>query len=54
MNVNVYLMAENVTQIKSGIITNIDVSTKTQKIIMHVKNIILAILLHVVVKMLNI
>ena len=45
MNVNVYLMTENVTRIKCEIITNVDVSTKIKKNIMHVKNIILAILL---------
>ena len=36
-NVNVNLMAENVIQIKSGLMRNVDVSVK---IILYVKNII--------------
>ena len=39
---------------QSGIMINVNVSAKIQKNIMHVKNIIFGILLHVVVKMLNI
>ena len=54
VNVNVNLMVENVTRIKSGIIINVFVSAKIQKNIMHAKRIIFGILLHVVVKMLNI
>ena len=54
MNVNVYLMAENVARFKSGKIINIDVSAKTQKTIMHAKRIVFGILLYVVAKILNI
>ena len=54
VNVNVNLMVENVTRIKSGIIINVFVSTKIQKNKMHSKRIIFGILLHVLVKMLNI
>ena len=50
-NVNVNLMVENVIQIKSGITINFDVSVKNTT---DVKKIILGILLHVVVKMVNI
>ena len=50
-NVNVNLIIENVIQIKSGIIINVDASAKT---ITHVKKIKLEILLHVVVKLVNI
>ena len=50
-NVNVNLMEESVTQIKSGIIVNVEASIKN---IIYVKKIIIAILLHVVVKMENI
>ena len=41
-------MDENVTQINGGITINFDVSVKN---FVHVKNIILRILLHVVLKM---
>ena len=44
-------MKENVIQIKSGIIINIDASVKN---IIYVKNIIFGILIHVVAKMVNI
>ena len=44
-------MEENVIQINGGITINVDVSVKN---LMYVKKIILAILLHVVVKMENI
>ena len=50
-NVNVNLIIENVIQIKSGIIINVDASAKS---ITHVKKIKLEILLHVVVKLVNI
>ena len=53
LNGNVSLMAENVTQIKSGIKINVGVKAKVQENIMCAKKIILAILLHVVVKMVN-
>ena len=46
-------MAENVTQIKSGITINVGVKAKVQENIMCAKNIILRILLQVVVKMVN-
>ena len=53
-NVNECLSVSNVTQIKSGIMINNDVSATIQKKIMHVKKIILGILLHLIVKMVNI
>ena len=42
---------KNVIQINGGITVNVDVSLKN---VMHVKNIIFGILLHVVAKMVNI
>ena len=53
-NVNVNLMVENVIKIKSEITINIGVSTKSQKNVICAKKIIFGILLHVVVKMVNI
>ena len=50
-NVNVNLIEENLIQIKSGIMINVDVSVKN---IIYVKKIISGILLHTVVKMENI
>ena len=44
-------MLENVIQIKSGIMIDVDVSVK---IIIYMKKIIFGILLHVVAKMVNI
>ena len=49
-NVNVNLMVENLIQIKSGIILNVDTSSKN----IYVKKIIIGILLYVVAKMVNI
>ena len=51
MNVNVNLIKENVFQIKSGVMTNVDTSIKN---IIYVKNIVFGILLHVVEKLVNI
>ena len=48
---NVNLMVESLTQIKNGIMINVDASVKN---IIFVKKIIFGILLHVVVKMVNI
>ena len=48
MNVNVNLLVENVTHIKSGIMVNVDVS-ESKKII-FVKKIVFGILLHVIAK----
>ena len=50
-NVNVNLMIENVIQNESGITINSNVSVKN---IIYVKKIMFGILLHVVVKMVNI
>ena len=47
-------MVENITQIKSGIIKYVGVSAKMQKNIMHRKKIISGVLLHEVLKMVNI
>ena len=47
MNVNVSLMKENVIQIESGIMINLDTNVKN---IIYLKKIIFGILLHVVVK----
>ena len=49
-NANVNLMVENLIQIKSGIILNVDTSSKN----IYVKKIIIGILLYVVAKMVNI
>ena len=48
---NVNLMGKNVIQINGGITINVDVSVKN---IIYVKNVILGILLHVIMKMENI
>ena len=47
MNVNLSLMKENVIQIESGIMINLDTNVKN---IIYLKKIIFGILLHVVVK----
>ena len=52
--VNIILMVENVTQMKSGIIKYAGVSAKIQRKIMHTKRIISGIVLHEVLKMVNI
>ena len=49
--VNVNLMVESVIQIKRGIMINVDTNVKN---IIYVKKIIFGILLHVVVKTVNI
>ena len=54
VNVNINLMVENSIQIKSGITINVDVSGKIQKNNTCAENIIFGILLHVVVKIINI
>ena len=51
MNVNVNLAEKGVIQINGGITINVDVSVKN---ILYVKEIMLGILLHVIVKMENI
>ena len=53
-NINVELMEENVVQIKNGITINVHASVKIQKIIVCAKKIIFGIVLHLVVKMVNI
>ena len=50
-NINVTLMEENVIQVNGGITSNADVSLKD---VIYVKNIIFGILLHLIVKMVNI
>ena len=53
-NVDANLMVRNVTQIKSGIMINVGVALEIRKkYIMCAKKIIFAILLHVVVKLVN-
>ena len=52
-NVNVNFMVESVTWIKSGTTKNIDVSVKIRKKIKCTKKLIFGILLHAVVKMIN-
>ena len=47
-------MVENVTQIISGKTIDVDVSRKIQENIIWAKNIIFGVLVHVVVKMVNI
>ena len=46
-------MLDNVIQINSGITINVVVSEKIQNNLMHVKKIIFGILLHVVVKLVD-
>ena len=53
-NVNVNLMVESVIQIKSGMTINVNLNAKTRENIMYVKKIIFRILVHVLVKMVNI
>ena len=53
-HVNVILMVENVTRMKSGITINVGVSVKIRKNIMFVKKVISGMLLHVVLEMANI
>ena len=53
-NVNVNLMAENVIQIKSGIMINVHASVKIQINIVCTKNFIFGVLLHVAAEMVNI
>ena len=53
-NVNVDFMVENVIQIKSGLMINVDASVKILKNIKCAKQIIFGILLHVVAKTVNI
>ena len=52
--INVRLMVTNIIQIKSGISMSVDVRATIQENIMFVKNIILRILVHVLVKIENI
>ena len=47
-------MLENETQMENGIIINIDVSAKIQENIVREKQVICGILIHELVKMLNI
>ena len=49
-NINVNLMVENITKVKSGIMPNVDVSVKN----IYVKKIVFGILLHAVAKMVHI
>ena len=51
MQMQMYMMQENVTQINGGIMINVDVSVKN---VMYVKKIMFGILLHVIVKIENI
>ena len=53
-NVNVDFMVENVIQIKSELMINVDASVKIVKNIKCAKQIIFGILLHVVAKTVNI
>ena len=54
MNLNVNLMVENVTRIKSAIMINVGASAKIQRNMMHAKKIIFGVLVHVFVGMVNI
>ena len=53
-NVNVNLIVENIIQIKSGITIIVDASAKIREKIRLLKKIIFGILVHVLVKMVNI
>ena len=52
-NVNVNSIVENVTRIKTGIRINVSVGVKRKKSIVFAKKIKFGILLHVVVKVVN-
>ena len=54
VNVNVSLIVSNITRIKIGIMINIRASAKTVKNIVCAKRITADILLHLVVKVVNI
>ena len=54
MNVNVNLMVENETQIKSAVTINVGTSVKIKKKHRVCKKVIFGILLHVLAKMVNI
>ena len=47
-------MVESVIQIKGGMTINVNLNAKTRENIMYVKKIIFRILVHVLVKMVNI
>ena len=51
MNVNVNLMLENITQVKSGKMINANVSAKIPENIETVKNVISGTLEHILMKM---
>ena len=51
MNVNLNLIEENVSQIKSGIMINLDVSLEN---VIYFKKIVIGVLLNIVAKMVNI
>ena len=54
MDVYVNLMVDSVIQLKSGRTINVNVSVKIEKHIACIKKIIFAVLLHSVLKMVNI
>ena len=51
MQMQTYMMQENLTQINGGIMINVDVSVKN---VMYAKKVMFGILVHVVVKIENI
>ena len=53
-HINVNVMVKNVTRIKIGITINVGASAKIRKNIMRLKKIIFGILLHIVLKKVNI
>lgn len=53
MNVDLYMMGENVTQIKNRIVINIELSAKIQEKNIHAKQIVFEVLVNVLVKMVN-
>ena len=54
MNVHVNLMAENITQIKSGMKNWVNASAEIQEKISCAKKVIFRILVHELVKMVNV
>ena len=54
VTVNVNLMLENLSQIKSGITINVDVNARIWENIMYARKVIFGVLVHVFVKLVNI
>ena len=53
-NVNINMMVENVIQTKCRMVISVNVSTKIYQYIISAKNIIFRVLVHILVKLMNI